>query len=357
MRRILITGGLGYVGSHTCLFFLERGYEVIALDLLVNSEYQIFNKIRNLIRQINPELENKITFIKADIRDEKTLSNLFLENEKMGKSIDGVIHLAGLKSVKESVLNPFLYWDFNVKGTINLLKIMKENNCKNIIFSSSATVYGDSKKKLLDEKTALNPKNTYGKTKLAIETILHDLYRNDKQWKIGILRYFNPAGAHPSGDIGDSPYLKAENLFPRICDVGFKKEKKIFIYGNKWPTIDGSCVRDYVHIMDLAEAHFSAYEYISYKKCFEIFNVGNGFGISVLELINLFEKANNCSIPFEFEDVRVGDVSSLVADISLIKSKLDWVPKRNIYEICTSAWKFHENKLKKTHKEFFKNNS
>ena len=350
MRRILITGGLGYVGSHICLLFLELGYEIIAFDLLINSEYQMFNNIINLIRHENPKLESNFNFIRGDIRDEQILSEIFLDNKNKGKVIDGVIHLAGLKSVKESILKPVLYWDFNVKGTINLLKVMHNNNCKNIIFSSSATVYGNSEKKLLDEKSYLNPKNTYGRTKLAIENMLHDLHLNHKEWNVGILRYFNPAGAHPSGEIGEKPVLKTQNLFPKICDVAFKKKKKISIYGKNWPTIDGSCIRDYIHIMDLAEAHYYMYEYIKTNKCFEILNVGNGFGTTVLELINEFEKANNCQIPYEFKDIRVGDVSNLVADISLIKSKLNWLPKKNIYQICRSAWHFYEKDLIKSNK-------
>ena len=342
MSKILVTGGLGYVGSHTCLLFLEKGFEVIAYDLLLNSEIKTYCKIKALISEINPNLVNKFSFVEGDIRDFKLLSEVFLKNRLQGSEIQGVIHFAGLKSVEQSVEDPLLYWDFNVQGTINLLKVMENNNCKKIVFSSSATVYGESKNKLLDEQTLLTPRNPYGDSKLAIEKILTNLSSSHDNWKAGILRYFNPAGAHDSGKLGESPKFKSENLFPKICDVAAKKIEKIFIYGRSWPTKDGTCVRDYIHVMDLAEAHLSAYEYLTFEDKFFIFNVGSGIGTTVLELIRIFENTNGCNIPFEFVEKRSGDVSRLVADNKLIIEKLNWRAKRNIHEICKSCWSFYK---------------
>lgn len=337
MSKILITGGLGYVGSHTCLLLLEKGFEVIAYDLLLNSEIKTFHEIKALIRKINPNLVKKFTFVKGDIRDEKLLSEVFLRNK-----INGVIHFAGLKSVERSVDDPLQYWDFNVKGTINLLNVMEINNCKNIVFSSSATVYGESKKKLLDEQTLLNPRNPYGDSKLAIEKILTNLSSSHNDWRVAILRYFNPGGAHDSGKLGESLKFKSENLLPKICDVAAKKVEKLFVYGRSWPTKDGTCLRDYIHVMDLAEAHLSAYEYLTINENFFIFNVGTGIGTTVLELIRIFEDTNECEIPFEFFEKRSGDVSRLVADNKLITEKLNWRAKRNIDEICKSCWNFYK---------------
>ena len=342
MGKILITGGLGYIGSHTCLLFLEKGFEVIAYDLLLNSEIRTFHEIKALIGEINPKLVDNFSFVEGDIRDFKLLSEVFLRNRLEGSEIQGVIHFAGLKSVERSVEDPLLYWDFNVKGTINLLKVMENNNCKKIVFSSSATVYGESNNNLLDEQTALNPKNPYGDSKLAIEKILKNLSSNHDNWKVGILRYFNPAGAHESGKLGESTKFKSENLFPKICDVAAKKIEKIFIYGKFWPTKDGTCVRDYIHVMDLAEAHLSAYKFLTLDENFFILNVGSGIGTSVLELIRIFENTNDCNIPIEFVEKRPGDVSRLVADNKLIIEKLNWRAKRNIHEICKSGWSFYK---------------
>ncbi len=346
MSKILITGGLGYIGSHTCLLFLENGYEVIAYDLLINSELKTFYKIQALLREKNIDLIKKFSFVKGDIRNKKLLSEVFHRNKSIGKPITGVIHFAGLKSIQISINEPLLYWDFNVNGTINLLEIMENNNCMNIVFSSSATVYGESKNNLLDEHTELNPCNPYGSTKLAVENILKNLSKSKKNWRIGILRYFNPAGAHPSGILGEFPKSNLENLFPKICDVAAKKKEKIFLYGKNWPTKDGTCIRDYLHVMDLSEAHLLTYEHLITKKEFLIFNVGSGKGTSVLELLKTFEDTNKCNIPFEFADKREGDVSRLVADTKLITSKLNWRIKRDLFEICKSGWSFYKKKHK-----------
>ncbi len=346
MSKILITGGLGYVGSHTCLQFLEKGFEVIAYDLLLYSEIKTFYKIQTLIREINPNLVKNFSFVKGDIRDEQLLSEVFLKNRLQGNKIQGVIHFAGLKSVKGSIDDPLKYWDFNVRGTINLLNIMENNNCKNIVFSSTATVYGESKKNLLDEQNILNPRNPYGDSKLAIEKILTNLSSTNDDWRVAILRYFNPAGAHESGKLGESPKFKSENLFPKICEVAARKIEKLYIYGKSWPTKDGTCVRDYIHVMDLAEVHLSAYEYLTNNEKFFVFNVGTGFGITVLELIRIFEKINDCNIPFEFVEKRSGDVSRLVADNKLITKKLNWSAKRNIFQICKSGWTFYKKNSK-----------
>ena len=346
MGKILITGGLGYIGSHTCLVFLEKGYQVVAFDLLINSELKTFYNIQSILKEKNPDLVKNFSFIKGDIRDKELLSQIFLTNRSQGNEIEGVIHFAGLKSVEHSTYDPLLYWDFNVRGTTDLLEIMNKNNCRNIVFSSSATVYGETNKDLLDEQTFLNPKNPYGDTKLAIEKILSSLSSTQDGWRIGILRYFNPAGAHHSGKLGELQKSKSENLFPKICSVAAKNEEKLFLNGGNWPTKDGTCIRDFFHVMDLAEAHFLAYEYLKINEDFFIFNVGSGLETSVLELIRIFENINECKIPFEFVDRRKGDVPRLVADTKLIASNLNWFANRDIYEICKSGWFFY----KKNHK-------
>jgi len=343
-EKVLITGGLGYVGSHTCLLFLEKGFEVIAYDLLLNSEKKTFYKIQALVREKNPNLVKNFSFVEGDIRDFKLLSEVFLRNRSQGNEIKGVIHFAGLKSVERSVKDPLKYWDFNVNGTINLLNVMEINNCKKIVFSSSATVYGESNERLLSEGTELSPRNPYGESKLVIEKILKSLSSSHDDWRVGILRYFNPAGAHFSGTIGESPKFKSENLFPKICDVAAKKIEKLFLYGKSWPTKDGTCVRDYIHVMDLAEAHLSAFKCLTINENFFIFNVGSGLGTTVLELIKIFENANDCSIPFEFVAKRPGDVSRLVADNKLITAKLNWSAERSLHEICKSGWNFYKKR-------------
>ncbi len=343
MVRILITGGAGFIGSHTCVNLLEAGYEIISLDSYVNSSKNVFNAIKRicLLRGINQDL---IENVECDIRDEKTIEEIFQTSKDKNKEIRGVIHFAGLKSVKESEFNPQEYWDVNFGGTLNLLKVMNKFSCSKIVFSSSATIYGDPEKLPILEDCEIKPINPYGKTKAAVEQLLLDIYNSaPNRWNIINLRYFNPVGAHSSGLIGEEPKGIPNNLFPYICKVALRKMENLKIFGNDWPTSDGTGVRDYIHIEDLAEGHKKAFELMSkemgYYKCI---NLGSGKGTSVLEMVETFQKVNNCKIERIFEPRRVGDVASTYADISLAKKVLGWSPKKSLFDICKDGWKWSE---------------
>ena len=345
MKTILVTGGSGFIGSHTCISLLENNFRVIVIDSLANSSSLNFNILSDILNINFLELSERFFIYKGDIRDEDFLIKIFQEFRQSKKNIDSVIHFAGLKAVNESILRPLEYWSTNVGGTISLLKIMSQFNCYELVFSSSATVYDYYFKGLLDEKAPLNPQNPYGRNKLTIEHILKDLHISQPDlWKIAILRYFNPIGAHFSGKIGEAPLKDAANLFPLICQVAAKKRDRLQIYGNDWPTNDGTGIRDFIHVMDLAEAHLSSLKYIdnSSPNIFT-FNIGTGKGTTVLELIKIFEKVNNCVIPIEFTKRRKGDVSSSVANIQLALKVLDWFPNRTIEEACLHGWKWQLN--------------
>ena len=262
------------------------------------------------------------------------------------KTIVSVIHFAGLKSVSDSVVNPLSYWENNINGTVNLLKMMNKYNCKNIVFSSSATVYKAQSHKLLREEDICEPVNPYGNTKFIVEKILKDLYHshNQPQWKIALLRYFNPVGAHESGLIGEDPCEIPNNIYPRITQVAVGKRKEIKIYGSDWPTPDGTGIRDYIHVVDLAEGHLLALDYLLKEKPQILtLNLGTGKGTSVLELIRVFEKVNNIEIPFDFDKRRSGDNAFVVADNSLAISTLKWVPKKTMEDICRDGWRWQLN--------------
>ena len=345
MKRVLITGGAGFIGSHTASLFLENGFDLIILDSFVNTSKLFLKKIFHLFRKIDENYEQRIKFIECDIRDINKLNNVFQESKNEGKPIDSVIHFAGLKSVNESVLNPLHYWDTNVIGSINLFKTMAFHNCKTIVFSSSATIYGISSNKLLTEDSDLNPNNAYGETKLTIERILKTIFESDKEnWKIANLRYFNPIGAHASGLIGEYPRGVPSNLFPFITQVAMGKRKLLRVYGKDWPTIDGTGVRDFIHIMDLAEGHLSALKYLdSQNGILTNFNLGTSKGTTVLELIRTFEKVNKCEIPFEFFDRREGDIAISIADNKKALKLLNWSPLRNLEEMCIDGWLWQQN--------------
>ena len=270
---------------------------------------------------------------------------LFLEAKEKGKPIEGVIHLAGLKSVEESIKSPLLYWDNNVIGTINLLKTMKKFDCKTIVFSSSATIYGVVSSDPINEKCNINPNNPYGHTKAAIEFMLKGIFEGSKdKWRIANLRYFNPMGAHDSGLIGENPSDLPNNLFPIICNVAQGKFGKLKIFGNDWPTLDGTCVRDYIHVMDLAEAHTRALDFLFSNKAQLIdLNIGTGIGTSVLELIEKFSKVNNCSVPFSYTGRRLGDAPVVIANNDKALSVLNWKPKRNLEDMCKNGWEWKKN--------------
>ncbi len=345
MNRILITGGAGFVGSHTASLLLENGYDLIIIDSFINTSKLFLKKICNLFKKIDEKYEERLKFIECDIRDLNKLNTVFHESAIEGKPINAVIHFAGLKSVSESVHNPLQYWDTNVIGSINLFKIMELHNCKTIVFSSSATVYGIANNKLLTEDSYIKPSNAYGQTKLTIEKILKTLYESDKEnWKIANLRYFNPIGAHSSGLIGEYPNSIPSNLFPYINQVAIGKRSFLKVYGRDWPTKDGTGVRDFIHIMDLAEGHLSGLRYLdSQNGIFINLNLGTSKGTSVLELIRTFEKVNKCKIPYDFADRRAGDVATIIADNKKALKLLNWNPQRNLEEMCIDGWLWQQN--------------
>tara|TARA_B100000886_G_scaffold333376_2_gene287346 strand:- start:5956 stop:7020 length:1065 start_codon:yes stop_codon:yes gene_type:complete len=339
---ILITGGTGFIGSHVCYFFLKKGFNVVSLDSLVNSSKKVNKNIDNLLLSEGYEATGNLKFVKGDIRNKDLLRCVFNDQLKKNKPISSVIHLAGLKSVKQSKLNALDYWSNNVCGSINIFNVMKEFKCNSIVFSSSATIYGISENPLIKENEEFKPQNPYGKTKATIEKILEDIFEESyKSMRISNLRYFNPIGAHPSGMIGESPNTTPENLFPYILQVACGRQKELNIYGNNWPTHDGTGVRDYIHIMDLAESHYLALIHlINNKPQILNLNIGTGIGTSVKELVNIFESVNKCNIPFVYKDRRDGDVSICVADNSYSKKVLGWIPRRNIQDMCKDGWKW-----------------
>ncbi len=341
MKRILITGGTGFIGSHTCVALLEKGNEVYVIDSLSHSSKRSLKNIKLIFSKKNLDISNKLFFFQGDLRDKKFIDSVF-ENVKLkGNSIDGVIHFAGLKAVADSVNYPIEYWDNNVLGSINLFKSMIENNCKTIIFSSSAVVYGKTNNELIKESKNINPINTYGSTKFTIENLLNNIYQNKKnEWNIAILRYFNPIGAHDSGLIGEHPLQKPNNIFPLIINASYEKSK-LKIFGNDWPTHDGTCIRDYIHILDLAEGHLKALDFLfANNNQLITLNIGTGKGYSVLDLIKTFEKVNKVKVPFIFSNRRDGDSCRLVANNLKAKRILKWQPHKSLEEMCHDGWRW-----------------
>ncbi len=347
MKSILVTGGTGFIGSHTCLCLLEAGFHVVIVDSNINSSPLVVDRIK-LIYKKKLGSNDEINFFKGDIRNENFLEEIFLLSSKNGKPISAVIHFAGLKAVGESVLFPIKYWDVNVTGTISLLKVMEKNNCKTIVFSSSATIYGEGSSLCLTELSKIKPKNPYGFTKASIEQFLENIFESDKKnWRVINLRYFNPIGAHPSGFLGEDPIGEPNNLFPYICRVASGQYEKLKIFGNNWPTNDGTGIRDYIHVMDLAEAHTSALNFlIANKPQFININIGTGKGTSVMELLITFKKVNKCKIPYVFVERRKGDSPIIVANNDLAVHLLNWKPIRNIEEMCIDGWNWHKNNPK-----------
>ena len=340
MKTILVTGGAGFIGSHTCLLLLEKGFEIFVVDSFINSSPKSLNGILKILKKEGYDYEKNLHFFNIDLKNEKKIEDVFKLAFDRKKSIEAVIHFAGLKSVSESIHNPLSYWENNVVGTINLLKVMERFHCKTFVFSSSATVYKANSEKLLKEDDICIPINPYGYTKLTIENILRDLYNSDSShWRIASLRYFNPVGAHYSGLIGEDPSGKANNIYPQITKVAIGKLDEIKIFGSDWPTNDGTGVRDYIHVLDLAEGHLSALNFLM-KKNSQIItvNLGTGKGTSVLELIKTFQKVNDVQIPYRFVSRRQGDNAIVVADNSLAKSILHWKPTRSIKQICMDGW-------------------
>ncbi len=345
MKTLLVTGGCGFIGSHTCLTLLEKKINVIVLDSNINSKEIVLQKIIEIGNLENKNFGKYLKFVKGDIRDISLIDNIFFNSLKNKKPIEGVIHFAGLKAVEESVKDPLLYWDNNLCGSIALFKVMQKYGCQNIVFSSSATLYGNSSKKIISESSPLNPFNTYGKTKLSIENILQELFvSSGNKWNVANLRYFNPIGAHQTGLIGECPSGIPNNLFPYICKVASKKLKELKIYGKDWDTSDGTCIRDFIHVMDLAEAHVAALNYLfDHEPNVLNLNIGTGKGTTVLELVNTFNSVNQCEIPFVFSSRRKGDVQMVVADNKLAIETLNWSPKRSLKDMCKDGWEWQKN--------------
>ncbi len=342
MKNILLTGGAGFIGSHTSLILLERGFNVIIYDSFINSSPNSLKNVKKICNQQSLKTKGNLRIIKGDICDSYKLNKVFSEAKQNGYFIDGVIHFAGLKSVRESVENPFKYWDINVNGTINLLKTMELYNCNSIVFSSSATIYGSCEFGLLSENSKINPVNPYGTTKYTIEKFLHDIFNSSpNKWRIANLRYFNPIGAHYSGLIGEDCKGQINNIFPLILEVASGRKKELEVFGNNWPTPDGTCLRDYIHVMDLSEGHINALNFLfkDFPKIINI-NLGTGLGSSVLDLINTFSNVNNIDVPYRVTSRREGDVPMLVADNSLSKKTLNWEPKRSLELMCRDGWKW-----------------
>mgnify|MGYP000048531995 FL=1 len=326
-KNILVTGGAGYIGTHTEVELLNRGYNVIAFDNMVNS-------CEESIKRVEKITGKKIRFYNADMRDAAAMEKIFSENK-----IDSVIHFAGLKAVGESVRKPLEYYDNNIYGTLVLLETMQKFGVKKIVFSSSATVYGTPERLPLDEDCALSTTNPYGSTKLMLENIMKDLYTADNSWDIILLRYFNPVGAHESGLIGEDPKGIPNNLTPYIAQVASGKLKEINVFGNDYDTPDGTGVRDYIHVVDLALGHVKAIEKIN-EAGVHIYNLGTGNGYSVLDVIKAFEKACGKKLPYKICPRRPGDIAACYAKVDKAKRELDWVAERGIDEMCASLWKW-----------------
>lgn len=330
--KILVTGGAGYIGSHTCVELLNAGYEIIVVDNLDNSKEESLNRVKALSKK-------DFDFYKIDLLDKKGLEEIF----KKHTDIESVIHFAGLKAVGESVSKPIHYYHNNITGTLYLCETMAKYGVKNIVFSSSATVYGDPASVPILENFPIGATNPYGRTKQFIEKILEDLYVADKTWNIAILRYFNPIGAHKSGQIGEDPNGIPNNLVPYIAQVAVGKREFLSVYGNDYPTSDGTGVRDYIHVVDLALGHIKAVEKLKQKPGVLITNLGTGQGYSVLEVVSAFEKASGKKINYQIVSRRAGDVAKCYADPTHAKATLGWSATRGIDEMCADTWRWQSS--------------
>lgn len=325
---ILVTGGAGYIGSHTVLELLIQGYDLVVIDNLSNAYLDSLTRVQKLAGR-------KLEFINADIRDASLLRNVFRRFK-----IDGVIHFAGLKAVGDSVDDPVGYYDNNVGGTLKLLEVMLECKCRRLVFSSSATVYGDPVRLPLDELSPLSTTNPYGSTKLVIENMLRELWSSDNRWSIAVLRYFNPVGAHESGLIGENPLATPTNLMPFISQVASGSREALMIFGSDYPTPDGTGVRDYIHVVDLARGHLKALDALASNKVVLTVNLGTGRGYSVLEVVASFERASGRKIPCNLVGRRPGDVAQCYADPSYAKQMLGWQAEYDLDRMCEDSWRW-----------------
>lgn len=327
--QILVTGGAGYIGSHTCVELLNAGYDVIVVDNLYNSNQKAIDRIEQITQK-------KVKFYKEDILSKEALKKIFSENQ-----IDAVIHFAGLKAVGESVQKPVEYYTVNIAGTLNLIDVMRTNGCKNIIFSSSATVYGEPAQIPITEAcpkgTCTNP---YGWTKWMLEQILTDVHTSDPEWNVILLRYFNPIGAHESGLIGEDPKGIPNNLLPYVAQVAIGKLKCVGVFGHDYDTPDGTGVRDYIHVVDLAKGHVKALDKIKEKAGCKVYNLGTGKGYSVLDVIHAFSKACGHDIPYEIKPRRAGDIATCYSKCDLAKEELGWQAEYDLDAMCASSWKW-----------------
>ena len=349
MSHILLTGGTGFIGSHILIELLKNDYKVTILDSNINSSSDVIENVLSISEVKKTFKEKNLNFIKGDIRNELLLDDIFKSAVKEKNAINSVIHLAGLKSVSESELIATEYWDANVLGSIRLVKIMSKYKCNTIIFSSSATIYSSENESCFKEDSLIKPINPYGNTKAAIEKLLSDTFASSPEsWKIISLRFFNPIGAHYSGKISEDPKGKPNNIFPIILQVAAGELDYIEVFGNDWDTYDGTGVRDYVHVMDIAEGHLCALRYLEKNPptCLKV-NLGTGKGTSVMELINTFQNVNDLKLNFKIAKKRKGDVAISIADNSLAKKLLGWIPKRNLEVMCRDGWK---SKLNFNHK-------
>ncbi|MCD6292474.1 MAG: UDP-glucose 4-epimerase GalE [Deltaproteobacteria bacterium] len=326
--RVLVTGGAGYIGSHTIVQLLQAGHQVTIVDNLSNSSRKALNQIETICRK-------KIEFHKLDLLDRPAIDQL-IENG----NFSAVIHFAGLKAVGESVKKPLAYYENNVTGSLNLFLSMAQHGVKNLVFSSSATVYGDPEKVPIDEQADLGPTNPYGRTKLMIEDILRDLQASDEQWNIVLLRYFNPIGAHESGLIGEDPQGIPNNLLPYAAQVAVGRRTRLSVFGDNYDTPDGTGVRDYIHVVDLALGHLRALEIIEKNPGLLCCNLGTGIGYSVLEVVEALSRASGVEIPYTIVPRRAGDIATCYADPSFALKKLNWRAQRNLQTMCVDAWRW-----------------
>lgn len=332
MQNVLVTGGAGYIGSHTVLQLLESNYKVLVLDNLCNASQEGLKRVEALTGK-------SVDFIQGDIRDAALLDKLFTEH-----SIDSVIHFAGLKAVGESVEQPLRYYQNNVYGTLTLCEAMQKHGVKNLVFSSSATVYGDPVElPLREDMPTGQPTNPYGQSKLMVELVLRDLYKSDSSWNIALLRYFNPAGAHPSGRIGENPNGIPNNLMPFITQVATGKREYLSVFGNDYDTPDGTGVRDYIHVEDLAAGHLKALEKLAKNSGLVTYNLGTGQGYSVLDMVKEFEKQSGKTIAYKIVARRSGDVAACYAEPNLARDELNWTAKKGLAEMCRDSWNWQSS--------------
>ena len=325
---ILVTGGAGYIGSHTCVELLDSGYDIVVLDNFLNSKPESLGRIKKITGK-------DFKFYEADLLDKDAVNKIFDENE-----IDAVIHFAGLKAVGESVAKPIWYYHNNITGTLNLCDAMKEHGVKKIVFSSSATVYGNPESVPIKEDFPLSTTNPYGSTKLMIENIMRDIFVSDNEWSIALLRYFNPIGAHKSGLIGEDPNGIPNNLMPYIAQVAAGKLKELSVFGNDYDTKDGTGVRDYIHVVDLAQGHLKALSKVLGSKGVDAYNLGTGNGYSVLEMVKAFSTVNGVEVPYKIAPRRPGDIAECYADPKKAKEILGWEAKLDLEAMCKDSWNF-----------------